>query len=253
MKTRPAATADAQCVLLCLPACCHTGNLRVPLPPPAHGKFVNTVPQGVLPWKPHPLQASAPCRCCLVLGPPGSLQAVPVQPYWWQHRSAQHRPLIHKQQCLTVLTLCFKPAADQHALTPAVCWCVPAALLLLCWLQGVFAPNERLLHAVRLFEGQVQGPGEQPCQHSRRAGARAAGHHRALKISSCCAGVTAVTVQLQCANRLAGRSHTHSGAEAAAPADAAGTRQWRHSLLQPVCWHSSRCGQASMLSTLSTA
>lgn len=119
--------------------------------------------------------AGKPRRCCLVLGPPGSLQAVPVQPYWWQHRSAQHRPLIHKQQCLTVLTLCFKPAADQHALTPAVWWCVPAALLLLCWLQGVFAPNERLLHAVRLFEGQVQGPGEQPCQHSRRAGARAAG------------------------------------------------------------------------------
>lgn len=38
-----------------------------------------------------------------------------------------------------------------------------------CWgvLQGVFAPNERLLHAVRLFEGQVKGAGEQ--QHASTA------------------------------------------------------------------------------------
>jgi hypothetical protein len=32
------------------------GTVRVPLPAPAHNKYVNLVPQGVLPWQPHPLK-----------------------------------------------------------------------------------------------------------------------------------------------------------------------------------------------------
>lgn len=35
-------------------------------------------------------------------------------------------------------------------------------MLLLFAVQGVFAANERLLAAVRLFEGEIQGAGEQP-------------------------------------------------------------------------------------------
>lgn len=48
-------TAAAAAAALFLDAAC-AGLLRVPLPAPAHGKYVNLVPKGVLPWTPHPLQ-----------------------------------------------------------------------------------------------------------------------------------------------------------------------------------------------------
>lgn len=54
---QPATTIDANTDIPVLPSC-WAGNLRVPLPPPAYGKYVNVVPHGVLPWKPRPLQAS---------------------------------------------------------------------------------------------------------------------------------------------------------------------------------------------------
>eukprot|EP00775_Hariotina_reticulata_P007690 gene7690-7890_t len=37
-------------------ACISTGQIKIPLPPPALGKYVNAVPKGVLPWKPRPLE-----------------------------------------------------------------------------------------------------------------------------------------------------------------------------------------------------
>lgn len=48
--------ATAQPSSVCMSVPLFTGQVRVPLPAPAHNKFVNLVPQGVLPWKPHPLK-----------------------------------------------------------------------------------------------------------------------------------------------------------------------------------------------------
>lgn len=67
---------------------------------------------------------------------------------------------------LRVLSVAVSTAILIPMLSVVLCCLVCACL------QGVFAPNERLLHAVQLFEGQVKGPGEQ--SHASTEGASTA-------------------------------------------------------------------------------
>jgi hypothetical protein len=85
-----------------------------------------------------------------------------------------HVPCINQHNSTDKLKPCvFLPACCVLSVGASTAILIPLLSILLhclvsACLQGVFAPNERLLHAVRLFEGQVKGPGEQS-QHSRPA------------------------------------------------------------------------------------